>query len=406
MVAILGFSKPQITAAIRQMYSEVASRPGNPFHFPVGRKACLAVGYPVAVLDDISASAVDAFAGVGYPHAAAVIGPGQTVLDLGAGSGTDTLIASRAVGASGRVIAMDITPGMLARLRSTIEAGNVANIETVVGDAERIPLPDASVDVVTSNGALNLVPGKKEAVAELRRVLKPGGWVQLSDIVIKRPVPVGGRGDPKLWAECVVGASVDDDYLALFEEAGFTDIEVLASRDYFAESASPDTRQIASTLGARSIDVRMQRPVSAGQPGWLARMAGRLHPSRLTRQLRAIGERGLWGAVATIAALAACYGTIALLPLLAMLGIGVSVNEGIWALTVAAGAIVAIAAIAWNATRHRSPYALILALPGGLAVVYSMLVAYHPATEAAGFAALIAAVGVDLYLLYRAELCR
>jgi len=138
MVAILGFSKDQITAAVQAMYAEVALAPTHPFHFPVGRAGARAVGYPDPQLDGLPPEALASFAGVGYPFRAGVIRPGDEVLDIGAGSGTDTLIASRLVGERGKVWALDITPGMLTKLRATVHAADIRNVEVIEGDAERI----------------------------------------------------------------------------------------------------------------------------------------------------------------------------------------------------------------------------------------------------------------------------
>lgn len=401
MVAILGFSKDQVTAAVRDMYEAVAVKPNGGFHFPVGRSACLALGYSETELDRVPDAAVASFAGVGHPFGAGVIKPGDTVLDIGAGSGTDTVLASRLVGESGKVWALDITPAMLAKLRETVGAEGIGNVETIEGDAEHIPLPDNSVDVVTSNGALNLVPDKRRAFAEIFRVLRPGGRVQIADVVISRPVPLGGRSDPQLWAECVVGAAVDEDYLELFREAGFTDIQVLREQDYFSKSPSEDTRRIASSLGARTMELTMHRPAERQKSSFFHRLGTRIHP----RRLRAIGGRGLWGAVAAAASLVACYGTLALVGVLAMFGLTVSVNEAVWAAAIAGAALVAVAATGFNARRHRQPWPLAISGLGASLIVYAMFVSYNPLVEGVGFALLIGAVALDLYMLYRAELC-
>jgi ubiquinone/menaquinone biosynthesis C-methylase UbiE len=399
MVAILGFSKDQITAAVQAMYAEVATAPGHPFHFPVGRAACRALGYPEAELERLPAAAVESFAGVGYPFRAGAIRPGDRVLDIGAGSGTDTLIASRMVGEAGKVWALDITPAMLDKLRATLESAGIRNVEVIAGDAERIPLPDNSVDVVTSNGVLNLVPDKRRAFAEIFRVLRRDGHVQIADVVIARPVPIGGRSDPRLWAECVVGASVDEDYLDLFRAAGFADVEVLRAFDYFAASPSAETRHIARSLGARAIEVAMRRPAEA--PAGLQRWAYWLHP----RRLRTLGGRGLWGAAAVLAALVACYGTLSLLAVLSLLGVAVTLDAGLWAAAIAGAAALAAAGTAVNLRRHRQPWPLALAVLGAAVVIYVMFGAYDPVIEALAFATLVGAVVLDLYLLYRAELC-
>jgi SAM-dependent methyltransferase len=257
MVAIAGFDKRQITAAVQQMYTEVADLPSKEFHFPTGRSACLFVGYPEEWLDHLPATAVESFAGVGFPFRAEVIRTGDQVLDVGAGAGTDTLTTARIVGKQGKVYALDMTPAMLAKLRGNIPLARAENVEVIEGNAESIPLPDASVDVVTSNGVLNLVPDKPKAFAEIFRVLRPGGKAQIADIVIGRPVGESARSDPKLWAECVVGASLEEDYLALFRSVGIVSVNLLRRHDYFAGSASADTRRVAQSLGAKAIELRI-----------------------------------------------------------------------------------------------------------------------------------------------------
>jgi SAM-dependent methyltransferase len=257
MVAIAGFDKKQILVAVQQMYTDVANLPEKQFHFPTGRSACLFAGYPEKWLDKLLPSAVESFAGVGFPFRADIIEVGDRVLDIGAGAGTDTLTAARLVGPQGRVFALDMTPAMLAKLRKNIGLANASNVEVIEGNAEAIALPDASVDVVTSNGVLNLVPDKPKAFAEIFRVLRPGGKAQIADIVVGRPVGENARRDPKLWAECVVGASLEEDYVELFRCVGFSSVVTLRGYDYFSGSASADTRRVAQSLGAKAIELRI-----------------------------------------------------------------------------------------------------------------------------------------------------
>ena len=252
MVAILGGTREFIFKAVEQMYTDVATQPGRTFHFPTGRLACLFVGYPGDLLDRIPATATESFAGVGFPFAANVIREGDTVLDIGSGSGTDTLIASLLTGDRGTVYGLDMTEAMRSKLHHNAAEMKATNVRVVDGNAERLPLPDASVDVVTSNGVLNLVPDKVAAFAEIARVLKPGGRLQLADIALRVPVSEQSRSDPKLWAECVVGAIVEDDYLAQLRAAGLT-VEVIHQKDYFAGSISESTRRAAHGLGAHAI---------------------------------------------------------------------------------------------------------------------------------------------------------
>jgi SAM-dependent methyltransferase len=247
--------KEFIFKAVEEMYTDVASRPGAVFHFPTGRLACLFVGYPAGQLDCLPSEATESFAGVGYPFAADVIREGDAVLDIGSGSGTDTLIAAMLTGPTGLVYALDMTRAMRERLERNVAAMKVGHVRVMAGNAERIPLPDASVDVVTSNGVLNLVPDKPAAFAEIARVLKPGGLLQIADIALRVPVSEQSRGDPRLWAECVVGAIVEDDYIFLLRTAGL-DVEVFRDMDYFAGSVSASTRRAAHGLGAHSIVMR------------------------------------------------------------------------------------------------------------------------------------------------------
>lgn len=255
MVAIFSDKKEFIFRAVADMYTDVATHPEKTFHFPTGRLACLFVGYPGAQLDLIPATAAESFAGVGYPFAAGVVREGDVILDIGSGSGTDALIASTLTGARGKVYGLDMTPAMLDKLRRNAAAMGAHNVEPVEGNAEEIPLPDASVDVVTSNGVLNLVPDKRRAFAEIARVLKPGGRLQISDISLAKPVSDKSRSDPKLWAECVVGAVVEDHYLDQLRAQGLN-IEVISRLDYFAGSVSADTRRVAHGLGAHTVVMR------------------------------------------------------------------------------------------------------------------------------------------------------
>ncbi|MGH7458628.1 MAG: methyltransferase domain-containing protein [Longimicrobiaceae bacterium] len=260
MVAILSNQRDVIFAAVQAMYTEVASHPARGFHFPTGRAACEFVGYPTEQLDAIPAAAVESFAGVGYPFAADAIEPSDTVLDIGSGSGTDALIASHLAGPRGRVIGLDMTPAMLDKLERNAALAGATTVEWLQGNAEEIPLPASSVDVVTSNGVINLVPDKPAALAEILRVLRPGGRVQIADIVTGKPISDACRSNPELWAECVVGATTKDEYLELFRAAGFAEVEVLGHLDYFSASSSPETRSIAASFNAHSLVMRAVKP--------------------------------------------------------------------------------------------------------------------------------------------------
>jgi arsenite methyltransferase len=390
MVAILGFSRARVLAAVRDMYTEVAAAPDQPFHFPVGRGACLKLGYPPELLDAVPAEALESFAGVGYPFRAQAIRPGDVVLDVGSGSGTDALVAARLTGPAGKVYGLDMTAAMARKLRRLASAAGIGHLAVIEGNAEAIPLADASVDVVTSNGVLNLVPDKRRAVAEIFRVLKPGGRMQLADIVIHRPVTPDCRADPKLWAECVVGATVDEDYLALFRDAGFERIESLRDHDYFALSRSHETREVAARFGARAIELSLLRGAVA--PGLLPRLARRLDPRRLIRSVR---RRGLEGAFALLLAVLACYGSLAAVGLLSLAGLTLALSDAAVSGTILAFVALAVVAVGAGWRRHAQAAPFGVALLGGAIVAYAHGVDFSFAVEFAGFALVALAIFLD-----------
>ncbi|MBW3553138.1 MAG: methyltransferase domain-containing protein [Gemmatimonadetes bacterium] len=260
MVVITSNQRDVILDAVRAMYTAVADSPEREYHFPTGRRACEYVGYPGEALDRLPAAALESFAGVGYPFAAEVIGAGDVVLDIGSGSGTDVLLSALLVGPEGRAIGLDMTPAMRRKAAANARLMNLDNVELIDGDAEDIPLPDSSIDVVTSNGVINLVPDKPAAVREMSRVLRPGGRVQIADIVVRNLPSEECRSSPELWAECIVGATTESDYLDAFRAAGFEDVERLSTLDYFAASGSESTRRTAGGFGAHTIVMRARKP--------------------------------------------------------------------------------------------------------------------------------------------------
>ncbi|GMR05594.1 MAG: arsenite methyltransferase [Gammaproteobacteria bacterium] len=262
MVAITKFTRENIFEAVKEMYTDVANKPEVGFHFPTGRPACEFLGYPEDQLDAVPDTALESFAGVGYPFLCNAINPGDVVLDIGAGAGTDVLISSILTGDSGKVYGLDMTEAMLQKLHSNIEKMGVRNVEPLYGNAEDIPLNDEVVDVITSNGVLNLVPDKQVAFAELHRVTKPGGRLQISDIIIQQGKEEleESRNNPKLWAECIVGALYEDYYTRWLEEAGFEEVKVLMHQDYFSKSGNESTRNTAKHFNAESITISGCKP--------------------------------------------------------------------------------------------------------------------------------------------------
>ena len=308
MVAFVSNKREAIHRAVRDMYTAVASEPRREFHFPTGRAACERLGYPSDWLAALPERAVESFAGVGYPFAAGVIREGDRVLDVGSGSGTDALICARLVGPRGHVYALDMTGPMRAKLRATATAAGISNLEVLEGDAEAIPLADASVDVVTTNGVLNLVPDKACAIAEIHRVLAPGGRLQIADIALARPVAERFRQDPQMWAECVVGAVEEARYFAMLRDAGFEDVQRIADLDYFALSSNDKTREVARLFNAHSVALRARKAPTSGAP---TAVPARRAALELAREVAGVGAAVLaWLACAGVPALVAAFGAI------------------------------------------------------------------------------------------------
>jgi SAM-dependent methyltransferase len=187
-----------LKSEIKKTYSEVSDDPDRDFIFPTGREWAEDLEYP-SELAKVPESAVESFAGVANPWQLGRLAPGERVLDLGSGAGTDSLIAAQMVGDTGRVTGIDMTPKMLAKARAAAAEMGVENVDFVEAEAEQLPFPDASFDVVISNGVIDLIPDKDAVFAGLFRVLAPGGRIQIADVTIQNPVSEEGRRDIDLW---------------------------------------------------------------------------------------------------------------------------------------------------------------------------------------------------------------
>lgn len=251
--------RKDIEDEVERLYTEVARQPRKDFHIPVGKDAALYVGYSREEIESLPETAYESFAGVGRPFDAGEFREGETVLDVGSGSGTDVLLASQMVGETGRVIGLDINDAMLDKLRVSAERAGARNIVRLKGNAQRIELPANSVHAITSNGIINLIPNKRAVFREFYRVLKPAGRMQIADIVVEKEVPPRLKTNPTLWAECIVGAERESDYLNLISEAGFTPPSVVKRLDIFARSSNPETREAAADYGAISIVLRAEK---------------------------------------------------------------------------------------------------------------------------------------------------
>jgi arsenite methyltransferase len=187
-----------LKSEIKKTYASVSEHPGQDFIFPTGRAWAEDLGYPDE-LANVPESAVESFAGVANPWQLGRLNPGERVLDLGSGAGTDSLVAAQMVGERGQVTGIDMTPAMLAKARAAAAEMGLANVEFAEGEAERLPFPDESFDVVISNGVIDLIPDKDAVFSELHRVLVGGGRLQIADVTIQNPVSAEGRRNIDLW---------------------------------------------------------------------------------------------------------------------------------------------------------------------------------------------------------------
>jgi SAM-dependent methyltransferase len=190
----------KLRGEIQSIYARVAADPSGAFHFHRGHEyAATRLGYDAAELSAIPLTVTESFAGVGNPHTIAPLPTGGTVVDIGSGAGTDLLLAALHVGPRGRAIGVDMTEAMRGRARQGAASLGLLHVDVREGEATELPVDANSVDVVISNGVLNLVPEKRAAIAEIRRVLKPGGRLQIADIVLGVELPEDARQDIDLW---------------------------------------------------------------------------------------------------------------------------------------------------------------------------------------------------------------
>ena len=228
----------------------MAEHPDQGFHFHTGARLAAILGYPEEWIAALPPSAVESMAGTGNPFALGELRPGEGVVDCGSGAGADSLIAARLVGPSGRVIGVDVTLEMLAKARRSAVLAGLRNVEFREGVLEALPAPDGWADVVISNGVLNLVPDKTAALAEIFRVLRPGGRIQLADIVLDRPVPGDSESDVSLWTGCIAGGLLADELASLVGGAGFRDVDVRRGVDVFSGAPQDSSAMEFGAVGA------------------------------------------------------------------------------------------------------------------------------------------------------------
>ena len=247
----------RLEAEIKDMYRHVARVEESELHFEVGKGLAEHLGYPGELLDAIPAEALASFAGVGHHLDLAELQPGQAVLDLGSGSGTDVFCAALLVGESGHVVGVDITEAQLDKAARLRDREGFSQVELVQAHIEELPFADASFDAVLSNGVINLSPAKGRVFAEAARVLRPGGRLAIADIVSGRPLKERTRRNVELWAACIAGAIPRSNYLEAVEAQGLQ-VNVVRKNDYrFVSERALDA---CSTYEVESISLVAAKP--------------------------------------------------------------------------------------------------------------------------------------------------
>jgi arsenite methyltransferase len=242
---------------VKDMYRLVAQEPQGDFHFEVGRRLALRLGYDASQLGRVPSQAVDSFAGVGHFFDLADLLPGERVVDLGSGSGMDAFYAAGLVGATGRVTGIDFTTEQLEKARHLAEQSGTTQVEFREGRIEQLPLPDAATDCVVSNGVINLCPDKAAVFAQAARVLRPGGRLAMADIVTEVPLTEAIVCNVDLWASCIGGAPQEESYLAAIEGAGLV-IREVRTNPY--EFLSDQARGASRRYGVKSISLLATKP--------------------------------------------------------------------------------------------------------------------------------------------------
>lgn len=242
---------------VKEMYRLVAENPQGPYHFEMGRPLAERLGYPGEALDGVPRGALESFAGVGYFFDLADLRPGERVLDLGSGSGTDAFVAAALVGAAGSVVGVDFTPEQLDKARRLAREAGIGNVEFREGRIEHPPVEDGSVDCVVSNGVVNLSADKDGVFAGAARALRPGGRLAIADIVTEQELTEAIVCDADLWASCIGGAAQEGSYRAAVERAGLR-VDLVRANPY--EFISPRAKNASSRYGVKSISLLAMKP--------------------------------------------------------------------------------------------------------------------------------------------------
>jgi SAM-dependent methyltransferase len=241
--------RERLRTGITDKYTEVALEPQKGFHFHTGRPLAAMLGYAPAAIDRLPAATVDSFAGTGNPFSMGPIHPGEIVLDMGCGAGFDLFQAALQTAPAGRAIGVDMTPAMRDKAHAGAKELFLSNVDVREGYLEDLPVEDASIDVVISNGVFNLTPDKEAVMREVHRVLKPGGRFQVGDIVVHIDVPQDAKDDVELWSNCIAGAPTRHEWQWVLDRAGFVDARWGAETDVYSGSKHESDAKEFETRG-------------------------------------------------------------------------------------------------------------------------------------------------------------
>ena len=252
------FDPKELETKVKAMYRSVAENPHGDFHFEMGRAMAERLGYPAADLDPVPEEAIESFAGVGYYFHLARLKEGETVLDLGSGSGMDTFFASLKVGRHGKVIGVDMTDEQLAKANRLRDRYQFTNVTYLKGYIEDVPYPATSVDAVISNGVINLAVDKTKVFREVYRLLKSGGRFATSDIVTEVQLPENIVCNSTLWAACIGGAAQQQSYRDQIEAAGLR-VDTIEENPAY-QFISDNARGASKKFGVKSVSVLAFKP--------------------------------------------------------------------------------------------------------------------------------------------------
>lgn len=251
------FNVEELRTAIRAEYKEVACNKDHTIHFTSGKVLAKRLGYVEGIMKMMPQEAIRPFAGVGNPFSMGVPQKSETILDIGSGAGFDCIYGSFITSGQSNFLGLDMTDEMLGKAILNVNEAGLSNITFLKGFAEEIPLPTCSVDLVISNGVINLCPNKHSVYKEIYRILKPNGRFQIADVILNSAVPSESKDLIHLWTNCIAGAITHEEYFQILRDVGFYKNEIKRSYDVFNDARIAKS---AFYFGAKGYNIRGIKP--------------------------------------------------------------------------------------------------------------------------------------------------